>query len=274
MIIDILSDNITLSSEYGSEHGLSIHITSGHQKILFDTGAGSLFLENAIKLKIDISKVDLAVISHGHSDHGGGLSAFLENNDKASVYISQHAFGSHYSNKASGIYEEIGLDQSLALSKKLVLTSGLHKLNEHVVLFPCNDTHAASTDINRNLFKRIDDKYVSDDFLHEQNMAITEGGKSVLITGCAHAGIINIIESFKDIFDRYPQYVIGGFHLYNRNYDNKEDILSLEDMGRFFKMTGSEFYTCHCTGLLAYKRLKEILGKRIRYLPAGKRLKI
>ena len=270
MMIDVLSDNIALSSRYGSEHGLSLHIRSGDLNILFDTGAGSLFLENAKKNKIDISKVDLAVISHGHDDHGGGIKRFLEYNHNAPVYVSKHAFGSHYSKRSSDMLEEIGLEKDLALSKRLICLSGTFFINEHIVIFPCENIIKDPSGINMDLFKLVDDKYISDDFLHEQNIVINERGIKVLFTGCAHKGIVNIMECHRNIFNEYPDYVIGGFHLSK----GTEDITVIEETGRFFSMTGAVFYTCHCTGLLAYKRLKEILGKKIKYIAAGMKIKI
>ncbi|HQO70467.1 MAG TPA: MBL fold metallo-hydrolase, partial [Clostridia bacterium] len=73
MIIKTLVEDTTNKEDLKSEHGLSLYIETSGKRILFDSGASGLFMENAIKMGINISDIDYAVISHGHNDHGGGL---------------------------------------------------------------------------------------------------------------------------------------------------------------------------------------------------------
>ncbi|NCA67648.1 MAG: MBL fold metallo-hydrolase, partial [Clostridia bacterium] len=77
MKITTLCENTSISPEFKCEHGLSFYVETKKHKLLFDTGESGIFAENAAKLGIDLSEVDIAVISHGHYDHGGGLPAFL-----------------------------------------------------------------------------------------------------------------------------------------------------------------------------------------------------
>ena len=100
MRIKVLAEDTSSNSSMKSEHGLSLYIETMGKKILFDTGASNLFLENAEKMGISIKDVDLAVISHGHYDHGGGLRGFFEENDKAKVYIHKKAFEPHFSKRS------------------------------------------------------------------------------------------------------------------------------------------------------------------------------
>ncbi len=106
--------------------------TSGTTKILFDMGQGTLFAENARALGVSIEEVDLAVISHGHYDHGGGLSTFLQLNHKAPVYIHSRAFEPHYSLKPSG-YKYIGLNPILQQNPRLLHCNNITaiKSNSH-----------------------------------------------------------------------------------------------------------------------------------------------
>jgi 7,8-dihydropterin-6-yl-methyl-4-(beta-D-ribofuranosyl)aminobenzene 5'-phosphate synthase len=92
MKITALIENTTADKKLKANHGLCLYIETDKHKLLFDMGANDLFLRNAEQLGIDIKAVDTAVISHGHFDHGGGLQQFLQNNDKAKVYINQNAF--------------------------------------------------------------------------------------------------------------------------------------------------------------------------------------
>ena len=109
MRITVLLENTAASSDMEVEHGLSLFIETGTKTILFDMGQTDLFARNAGKLGCDLSRVDAAVLSHGHYDHGGGLERFLEINSHAPVYLSPYAFEPHY----NGSDKYIGLDTAI-----------------------------------------------------------------------------------------------------------------------------------------------------------------
>ena len=96
MKLYVLSENTALNEDFSSEHGLSVYIESKGRHILFDMGQGALYSDNAKKLGLDIKRIDTAIISHGHYDHGGGLSHFLRENDTAPVYIKDSAYRVHH----------------------------------------------------------------------------------------------------------------------------------------------------------------------------------
>ena len=118
MKITALTENTAARAELGSEHGLSLFIETAETALLFDMGQSDLFARNAEKLHIDLREAELAVLSHGHYDHGGGLRTFLALNDHAPVYLSRYAFDEAYN--AEGKY--IGLDPALKNEKRLVFT--------------------------------------------------------------------------------------------------------------------------------------------------------
>lgn len=118
MKITALTENTSCKPEIGCEHGLSLLIETEKYRILFDMGQTDLFAQNAEALGIDLTTVDLAVLSHGHYDHGGGLEKFLSLNQTAKVYLNEHAFEPHY----NGTEKYIGLDQALKSSDRLVFT--------------------------------------------------------------------------------------------------------------------------------------------------------
>ncbi len=93
MVIKVLVEDISISDELRSEHGLSLYIETNSHKILFDMGQSSIFAENASKMNIDLSGVDIAVVSHGHYDHGGGLKTFMSLNKSAKIYMSRKGMG-------------------------------------------------------------------------------------------------------------------------------------------------------------------------------------
>ena len=92
MKVVTLMENTVCREGFRCEHGLSLYLETGNHKILFDAGQSAAFAENAEKLGVDLSKVDFAVLSHGHYDHGGGLGKFLQIHPKAPVYVSRYAF--------------------------------------------------------------------------------------------------------------------------------------------------------------------------------------
>ncbi len=125
---------------------------------------------------------------------------------------------------------------------------------------------------NIDLFVKNGVFFELDHFSHEQNLIISENGKTSLIAGCAHKGIVNIIDQFKAIKGYLPHYVIGGFHLYNRATKQSEAPSVVDEIGNILLKTHSQYYTCHCTGIKSYNRLKTIMGDYIDYISAGKQV--
>jgi 7,8-dihydropterin-6-yl-methyl-4-(beta-D-ribofuranosyl)aminobenzene 5'-phosphate synthase len=246
--------NTTSSDEFGSEHGLSLYIETEKHKILFDTGASGLFAKNAGKLGVDLTRVDLAVISHGHYDHGGGLKTFLGINSQAKVYLQKRAFEPHYANRPGGIMAFIGLDETLLPNERFIFCGDRYTIDAELELFSGVKGEMLVPSGNADLFLKVGDAFVLDGFAHEQNLIISKDGKTLLIAGCAHNGIINIANKFKAKNGSFPDYVIGGFHLYNHGTKKSEIPEIVNEIGKALLETGSKYYTCHCTGIEAYSR--------------------
>lgn len=261
-----LVDNISNDCQIKSQHGLSFYIEANNYKLLFDTGASDLFFENAQKLGVNLADIDYAVISHGHYDHGGGLKRFLTENQTAEVFIKKEAFGNFYSKKASGL-EYIGLDRQLESNDRIVFASNRFFINENIELFSGVEGKNLFPPLNKSLYEKRGENAVLDSFLHEQNMIVTENGKRALFAGCAHNGIVNIIEFFEEIKQFSPDYVFAGFHLSSPLGDSEDEYI--EKVAKAIGGKNIKFYTCHCTGFKAYEKLKNALGGDIYYLSAG-----
>lgn len=273
MIIKTLAENTSVSKKFNAEHGLSFYIETKDHKILFDVGASLLFLENAKKMNVDISQVDYLIISHGHYDHGGGLKDFFQENTKAEVFIHGQAFGQYYSLRPDNEMKYIGLDQDFKDNKQIVFTSDRFFITKGIQVFSKVKQVTELPKSNSSLYMKKEGEFVNDIFSHEQNLIIEEDGKILLLAGCAHNGIINIVKHFYELKGHMPDYLIGGFHLSSRTCGN-EPIENIDKIAQYLLTTKTKYYTCHCTGLEAYQELKKLMGDQIDYLSAGSEIEL
>ncbi len=257
MLIKVLMENTACSDEFICEHGLSLHIETNGKKILFDTGQSGEFATNAEKLGVDLRKIDFAVISHGHYDHGGGIAKFLQHNAKANVYINKHGFEPHY----NGTEKYIGLDTELLNNSQIILTENID-LDKNIKLFTCNEKQLVEPINSAGLNMEIDGELEAEDFRHEQYMLVTEGDKKILISGCSHKGIINIMNWTK------PDVLVGGFHFMKLD-PNSEDREQLDNAVKELNKFNCQYYTCHCTGLEQFEYLKSQMGENLHYISTG-----
>ncbi len=268
MKITTLVENTAASSEYGCKHGLSFYIETANHKLLFDLGPDELFLRNAEKLGVDIGAVDTVVISHGHNDHGGALKLFLERNHTARVYIRENAFLPYYV-KILGVPSYAGLDSALKSHEQIVLTGEECIIDDELRLFSGVTERECYARTNNALYEKTKNRYVHDAFAHEQNLIITENGRTVLFGGCAHNGIVNILHKAELLLGKQPNVAISGMHLYNPVSIFGGDSRLTRQIGERLRGMDTRFCTCHCTGKKAYGILKDIMGEKIDYLAAG-----
>ncbi len=274
MKIITLVENKSISDAYQSEHGFSLYIETQSHKILFDLGQGELFLENAKKMGVAVEDVDLVFISHGHYDHGGGLGAFLNANQKAKIYFKDNAFDPHYSLKHNGEKRDIGLDSALSENERFVFVKGDFKINETLSLFTDIAGKELPLEGNQKMLMNHLGEIIQDNFTHEQSLLIEENGVSLLIVGCAHSGLVNILNHLKQEVEKPIDYVMGGFHLFRPTNNDYEDSNLIGQMGEAMVKSGAQFYTGHCTGLGAYEMLRTQLKERIEYLATGRVLEL
>ena len=249
----VLSDNRSSNPIFETEHGLSILLTTDQHKILLDTGASDLFIRNAELLGIDLSDVDYVFISHGHSDHAGGLRYILEHNRQAKVIVSPDAMNGHFFSKRGNLHSittqwpEIDEDRLILIDQTCEVAEGLHVI-AHI---PQNHPTPKG---NQNLYVQdADGDYIHDDFRHE--LALYIGG--LLFTGCAHSGLENILAACP-----WPVHtVVGGFHL----LDGQEAEEELAALAQRLKINypNTQFYTSHCTGDNVFEVMKGVMGEQL-----------
>lgn len=263
MKIKVLSENTAARDGIGCEHGLSLYIEANGRRILFDAGQTNLFADNAAKMGVDLAAVDIAILSHGHYDHSGGLMRFLSLNDHAPIYMNERAFSDCWHGKD----HYIGIDPALSKSGRIVPTGDEHRIAEGLTLCTCNDCTRLHPSSGQGLtLRQADGSFIQDEFLHEQYLMIEENGRRVLISGCSHKGILNIMHWL------HPDVLIGGFHF--MKLDPVADSEVLKAAAVSLNEYDTRYCTCHCTGVEQFEALKGCMGDKLCYLSAGDELTI
>ncbi len=270
MKVIVLLENTTCRDGVKCAHGLSMHIATANRSILFDMGPNAAFLENAEALGVDISAVDAAFLSHAHDDHCGGLELFCKRNKKAPVWLQKNVWGEYYVVTPQKC-RYLGLDKALRkYEDRFRFSDGVMKIDDELTLFSGGMGRDYWSHANDTLREKVGDDYPKDAFRHEQDLIVTEGGKTVLFGGCAHNGIVNILRRAEEILGRAPDAVFAGFHLYNPSLGQSEPRELIEAIAReLAARKGTRFYTGHCTGQEAFDVLKETLGDRLVAMHAG-----
>ena len=268
-----------------------------------DTGPSEVVLRNAQRLGVDLTAVDTVILSHGHYDHSGGILPFAQLNPAARIYMQHNAGGEYYSvnttdgrmpdgnTAVDGVetsdgqrptailrdYRYIGIDKKILALPQVQLLHGDIKLDDELQLFTVDVERRAyqlpSTNARLKVFRN--GAYAQDDFSHEQNLLLTTGGKKILFCGCAHNGILNVLDALERKFGTgaLPDLVIGGFHLINRAEFSQADTAEVTEIANRLKSYKAHFATCHCTGLAAFNQMKEIMGDQLSYVYSGDELK-
>ena len=259
MLWTVLSDNRSCNPAFETEHGLSILLTTEQHKILLDTGASDVFIRNAELLDIDLCDVDYVFISHGHSDHAGGLRYFLEHNRQAQVIVSPDAMTGKFFSKRGNLHSittewsEIDNERLILTDQTCEITEGLHAIAHIPQIHP-------KPKGNQNLFVQdAQGAYIHDDFRHE--LAFYTDG--LLFTGCAHSGLENILAACP-----WPVHsVVGGFHL----LDGQETVDEIKALAQRLKAKYPEtqFYTSHCTGDHVFEVMKDVMGEQLQSFRCG-----
>lgn len=269
MRLTILADNRTNDNALITEHGLCAFLDTGKIKVLLDTGASDVFLRNAYVLGIDLTDVDYVFISHGHGDHAGGLTHILGNNKKAQVILSSAALKGSFHSSRKGMHDITPdwpasmLDDRLIIVDEEMVIEGM-RIIPHIV------HRYAIPKADKCLFTRGEDgTFVQDTFRHEMALQIDD----FLFTGCAHNGLMNIIESSTGPVHT----VLGGFHLLDKTeYEEFENESEIDKIASdlFIKYPETSFYTGHCTGDKAFVQMKKVLGDNLKQFTCGMSIEI
>lgn len=263
-----LMDNIAGSDAFFCEHGLSYYIETNKHKLLMDTGSSGRFIKNAEVLGVDLTGVDAVFLSHGHYDHAGGILAFSEVNDTAKIYLHKGADAGYYHVDPAKM-KYIGIDPAIAKLPQTEWVYGDWMMDEELCIFSDVKGRNLWPKGNLVLKRKEDDGFVQDEFDHEQYLVISCEGKKVLVSGCAHNGILNILDAYRERFGGDPDAIFSGFHMMKKTEYDAEDIATIRQTAQAFQTTQIKLYTGHCTSEPAYFIMKEILGEQLVWVRSG-----
>ncbi|MCK4631131.1 MAG: MBL fold metallo-hydrolase, partial [Bacteroidales bacterium] len=216
----ILYDNYVFTEGTKTAWGFSCFIEGTEKNILFDTGGeGEILMHNIDKLNINPESVDIIVISHNHWDHTGGLFTFLEKKSGIPVYLP-HSFPKEF------------IDKVKDAKATVILT------NEPVEI--CKDVFSTGE---------------IEGPVNEQSLIVKTNKGLVVVTGCSHPGIVNIIKRVQEIMGEEVYLVFGGFHLMKHSEKDVKEIIS-----QFRKLGVKKCGATHCTGDKQINLFKEAYG--------------
>jgi len=256
--ITTLSEN---TANYGflGEWGLSILVEVDGMRILMDTGLSFSAVHNAKLMRVDLATIDRIVLSHGHTDHTGGLANVLKITSKGVEVIAHpDIWASKYTRRDSKKKEQyIGIPFSRqeleSLGAQFNLTKEPVRLSEHTMTTGEIPMTSGYEDVEDNLFVKRDGILHQDLLADDLALVIDTDFGLVVILGCAHRGVINTLQHAQKLTDRELVYaVVGGTHLFRASDERIEKtIADLRDMG--FQKLG----VSHCTGFHASARLAQ-----------------
>lgn len=234
IVMTILYDNYAATEGVEQDWGFSCLIEGMEKTILFDTGTKSEMLSrNADRLKIDLNRADVIVISHDHGDHTGGLTEVLGNNPDVSVYLPV-SFPKDFSDGIQAKHAKpVRVNEPVAICRAAYLTGEMG------------------------------------DQIKEQSLILDTEKGLVIITGCSHQGIVNILERAKENHHKDIYLVFGGFHLLRHSDAQVSEIIQ-----KFKSLGVKKCGATHCTGDKAIALFKEAYGEDFVPMGVGKVVRI
>jgi 7,8-dihydropterin-6-yl-methyl-4-(beta-D-ribofuranosyl)aminobenzene 5'-phosphate synthase len=260
--ITILVENTTSTPGFIGEYGFAALVTVDGKKFLFDTGSADAFIKNAAKGGIDLTTVNDLVISHGHFDHTSGVIPFLQIGKNKKVYAHSNTFIQRYTINGQ-IKKEIGVpfefEEIKANGAELIVTDDFTEISPGVFVTGEIPRINDYEDVGGNFLKCAGGNMIRDNLVDDMSMVINQPEGLIIISGCAHAGIINTITyALQKTGQSKVLAFIGGTHLVNAS---EERLVRTIAAIKEYKV--EKVVACHCTGFNALVKLRNELGDRL-----------
>ncbi len=230
--LTVVYDNNAFKESLHTDWGFSCFIQGMEKSILFDTGSnGNILFENMEKLGIHSRDIDLVFLSHNHKDHTGGLSTLLQFNPKIEVWLPK-------------FFPQDFKEQILTASTSLVEVEGHQEI--------CDGAFTTG---------------VIEGWIKEQSLVLDSKQGLIVVTGCAHPRLINILPKVRDMFGDNIHLVLGGFHLAGFQKDEIQEVIDMLNALKIQKIG-----PCHCTGDKAIRMLAKEYAENFIKAGAGKEI--
>ncbi len=270
-ITTLIENKLSKDRQLDAEHGISLYIEIDNKKILFDTGQSGNFIENAKKLNIDLNDLDYVVISHSHYDHSGGFEKLVEEYDNNfKLFLGKDFFKEKYS-ESGDIYRYVGSSFGREyLREKNIKTEYIEEIKhitENTMIITDFKRNPQYENVNETMFIKENGEYSLDKFTDEIAIVIdTEKGLVVLV-GCSHPGIVNMLDTIIEKTGKKIYSLIGGTHLMKEDDEKINKIIDyLKDNG--IKQIGA----CHCTGRQGETMLSQQMEDAFLYNNTGDKI--
>ncbi len=252
--VTILVENTAAGTGLLAEHGLSFWVEHDGHRVLFDTGQGHVLANNAGLLGIPLCAADAVVLSHGHFDHTGGLKTVLADATPPAVFLHPAALEPKYARRSDGSVRNIGMphfdEARLRQKTRLVFTEGPTEV--------CPGVYVTGPVPRGNEFEDKSGPYFvdagcreADTFPDDQALYFETGAGTVVVLGCAHAGVINTLRHVQQLTDNRPLHTVaGGMHLGSASPDRLARTLEA-----LRGLAIQRLAPVHCTGFTAMARL-------------------
>lgn len=260
--LSIVVDN-EAAEGFIAEHGFSVCIENGDEKIIFDCGQSEAFLHNLSHLGLTLKQITKLILSHGHYDHSGSIKDIVTDADSVLLYahpdVLLQRFSLHDGKPSKDIsikdvqksaIKELPQDRVFLIKEPMEITENIFTTGEIPRINRLEDTGGP--------FYLDDKKSRKDLILDDQSICIKTESGIVLITGCCHSGIINTLNYVHQLFDQRVYMIIGGLHLSAASDERVTETISM-----LKKCNVKRIIPCHCTGAKVIQRLQRELGSKV-----------
>jgi len=270
--ITVLCENTVARPGFIGEHGFSAYVEAPGEALLFDTGQGFGLIANSLRLEKDLHKVSKLVLSHGHFDHTGGLPAFLGVRGPCEIVAHPDVLADRYRwMPVAG--EEKPVSIGIPWREAHLTSRGARFRWEKAFAEIAPRIYVSGEVPRKTSFETGDPKFavknngdwIADPFLDDYSLAVKTSRGLVIVLGCAHAGMINILEHFKErTGEERIHAVLGGTHL---GFSPRAQLESTIEALRKYRV--ERLAVSHCTGQKPVARLAAEFGEGFEFAPVG-----